>query len=142
MASQISPNQTGIDVAERLVNSSENPNSCPCGWYVYYSAVCGHVYQEVKHQCGAFQSVKYESGNKTRASARGCADQRQVPALLISVFNEVWEAMRGSFQGLYTGVPGVWRILVAAYCIIYSNRLSKNSKVVHWMVNYYVPIKP
>ncbi|KAJ5229160.1 hypothetical protein N7489_009868 [Penicillium chrysogenum] len=71
MSSQISPNQTGIDVAERLVNSSENPNSCPCGWYVYYSAVCGHVYQEVKHQCGAFQSVKYESGNKTRASARG-----------------------------------------------------------------------
>jgi hypothetical protein len=48
--------------------------------------------------------------------------------------SEVWEAMRGSFQGLYTGVPGVWRILVAAYCIIYSNRLSKNSKVVHWMV--------
>ncbi|KGO46900.1 hypothetical protein PEX1_014420 [Penicillium expansum] len=71
MNAQISPNQTGTDVSDRLVNSPQNPRSCPCGWYVYYSAVCGHVYQEVKFQCGAYQNVEYESGNITRPSGRG-----------------------------------------------------------------------
>ncbi|OQE06345.1 hypothetical protein PENVUL_c018G00631 [Penicillium vulpinum] len=71
MASQISPSQMKADVDNRLVNNSRNPSSCPCGWYVYYSAVCGHVYQEVKFQCGAYEDIEYAGGNKPIPSGRG-----------------------------------------------------------------------
>ncbi|KAJ5742379.1 uncharacterized protein N7511_011398 [Penicillium nucicola] len=60
MTTQIPPNQMGTDVRNRLINSLQNPSGCPCGWYVYYSAVCTHAYQEVKYECG----------NKTTPSGR------------------------------------------------------------------------
>lgn len=49
---EIPPSQMPMDVHSRLVNSPRNPNDCPCGWYIYYSSVCMHVYQEVKYECG------------------------------------------------------------------------------------------
>ncbi|KAJ5427347.1 hypothetical protein N7465_002417 [Penicillium sp. CMV-2018d] len=62
MTDQIRPNEMGDDVFGRLVNSPQNPNNCPCGWYAYYSAVCGHVYQEVKHTCGSKTTPSGRSG--------------------------------------------------------------------------------
>ncbi|KAJ6092395.1 hypothetical protein N7467_004364 [Penicillium canescens] len=51
MTTQIAPNQMEKDVPDRLVNSPDNPGNCPCGWYIYYSAVCGHEYKAVKFEC-------------------------------------------------------------------------------------------
>ncbi|PVH98663.1 hypothetical protein DM02DRAFT_657078 [Periconia macrospinosa] len=46
----ITPGAIGVDVQARLrINPVTN---CACGVYVYYSSVCGHVYQEVQHKCG------------------------------------------------------------------------------------------
>ncbi|KAF2470798.1 uncharacterized protein BDR25DRAFT_369318 [Lindgomyces ingoldianus] len=62
MAAQITAAQMGADVQNRLVNDPSNPNNCACGWYVYYSSVCGHAYQEVPYRCGARTTPSGKSG--------------------------------------------------------------------------------
>lgn len=49
---EIPPDKIDIDVTTSRVNRSENPNNCYCGFYVYYSSICGHAFQEVPVFCG------------------------------------------------------------------------------------------
>lgn len=62
MAATIAPNQMGGDVQFRLVNNLDNPDNCTCGWYVYYSSICGHEYQEVPYRCVARTTPSGKSG--------------------------------------------------------------------------------
>lgn len=39
----IGPGEIRADIHHHLVYSGSNPNQCLCGWYVYYSNVCGHL---------------------------------------------------------------------------------------------------
>lgn len=58
----IAPGDIGTDVRTRLVNSASNPSNCFCGWYIYYSSVCTHVYQDVPVHCGARTTKSGKSG--------------------------------------------------------------------------------
>lgn len=51
---QIAPEGTGADLSNHLII---NPHtSCPCGYCIYYSAVCGHHYQMKPHYYGKLTS--------------------------------------------------------------------------------------
>ena len=47
----------GKDVQGRLVKFMTNPSQCPCGWYEYKSAVCGHLVLAYKYMCGRTESL-------------------------------------------------------------------------------------
>jgi hypothetical protein len=52
MAAQIAPGQIAQDVRNQLHNDPGNPGRCACGVYIYYSAVCGHVFEFSDFKCG------------------------------------------------------------------------------------------
>lgn len=58
MTTPIPPDQIPSDLPHRLINSSSNPRACTCGWYLYFSKVCGHEYQQVPYRCGNLVSQK------------------------------------------------------------------------------------
>lgn len=62
MAQPIAMNEMGSDVKYRLVNDPSNPGHCACGWYTYYSAVCGHALQAIPHKCGNRATPSGKSG--------------------------------------------------------------------------------
>ncbi|KAF2463936.1 uncharacterized protein BDR25DRAFT_244073 [Lindgomyces ingoldianus] len=58
----IQPGNIYIDVRNHLGNDPTNPDQCACGWYIYYSNGCGHVYEDYKHACGGTRTKSGKSG--------------------------------------------------------------------------------
>ncbi|KAF1992247.1 hypothetical protein K402DRAFT_387910 [Aulographum hederae CBS 113979] len=48
----IPPSEIGQNVMRHLVHHRSNPNRCACGWYIYYSSVCQHVFSQISYHCG------------------------------------------------------------------------------------------
>ncbi|KAF1851059.1 uncharacterized protein K460DRAFT_361809 [Cucurbitaria berberidis CBS 394.84] len=79
-AAPITSAQLGQDVINRLVNSPTNPSNCTCGWYIYYSNVCGHPYQDVPHRCGRTTVPTGKSGFCKSPAPRHIVQAPQVAA--------------------------------------------------------------
>lgn len=45
--------QVEQDLLDNLRHHPDNPNNCPCGWYVYRHVDCNHLYERLAHKCGA-----------------------------------------------------------------------------------------
>lgn len=53
--------QIAQDVGKRLVNDADNPDHCSCGWYIYYSDVCGHPFTSHKYVEISGENISYLS---------------------------------------------------------------------------------
>ncbi|GAO18940.1 hypothetical protein UVI_02058760 [Ustilaginoidea virens] len=48
----ISPGQIGLVASRNPVRNPYGPAGCYCGWYLFYSSVCGHLFQKNPEYCG------------------------------------------------------------------------------------------
>ncbi|KFX94583.1 hypothetical protein O988_06203 [Pseudogymnoascus sp. VKM F-3808] len=93
----ILPRQMRKDVRNHYVYSASKNKSCPCGWYIYYSSICTHVYKEYKHVCGGKTTRSGKSafcrspaprnivkGTQVSASCRHCSKASAGPVPLDS----------------------------------------------------------
>ncbi|KAI2470696.1 hypothetical protein F4781DRAFT_389485 [Annulohypoxylon bovei var. microspora] len=58
----IAPAQIADKALEYRVFHPSNPNNCPCGWYVFYSGTCRHVFQQHPFKCGGKTTPSLRSG--------------------------------------------------------------------------------
>lgn len=49
-AFEIAPSEMATDLPNHIV--TKGLSKCACGFYDYYSAVCGHLYQSMPYRCG------------------------------------------------------------------------------------------
>lgn len=59
---QIRAQQIGDATGNVLVYDDRNPGYCPCGWYCFYSSICGHLYQQYPYRCGNTTTPSGKSG--------------------------------------------------------------------------------
>ncbi|KAL7938228.1 hypothetical protein V8C35DRAFT_291301 [Trichoderma chlorosporum] len=54
--------QIGITASQNRVQNRDGPDGCYCGWYYFYSSVCGHLFQRHPEHCGRRHTRSGRSG--------------------------------------------------------------------------------